>query len=124
MITLAPISEKTPPLPSSDKCIGQAIRVELSERDRDRVPVAACSLATVEGTAAPICNLARKLLALGVNPATRLSIWRGEVQCFVDAPVSRWTRLTVREGPSGTVFRRYEPFSGVRVASQRRESDG
>ncbi len=43
----------------------QTIRVDLSERCRERgdcVPVVACSIATVEGTAAPICKLARELL--------------------------------------------------------------
>jgi len=44
------------------------------------------SIATVEGTAAPICNLARKLLAFGVDPAWHLSIWRGETKCFHDVP--------------------------------------
>ncbi len=105
----------------------QVIRVELSERRRERgdsVSVAACSIATVEGTAAPICNLARKLLALGVDPATHLSIWRGEMRCFVDAPVSGWTKLIVKEGQSGPVFAPYVPFSGIPVASQGAKSDG
>ncbi len=110
---------------SPDECVVQAIRVELSERGRERgdcVPVAACSIATVEGTAAPICNLARKLLALGVDPSAHLSIWRGEMQCFVDAPVSRWVKLTVKEGQSSPVFAPYVPFSGIPVASQRAKS--
>ena len=62
-------TDKTQHQPGPDECVVQAILVELSERDPERgdcTPVAACSLATVEGTAAPICNLARKLLALGV----------------------------------------------------------
>ena len=81
--------------PDADEAIAssldlQVIRVELSERRDKRgncFPVAACSIATVEGTAAPICNLARKLLALGVDAARHLSIWRGEVKCFHDVPV-------------------------------------
>ncbi len=116
--------------PDADEAIAssldpQAIRVELSERGRERgdcVPVAACSIATVEGTAAPICNLARKLLSLGVDPATHLSIWRERTKCFHDAPVGRWAELTVEEGDSGTVFRRYKPFPGRAVASQRAKS--
>ncbi len=120
MTELAPIGGKTPPLLAKAECI----RVELSERRRDRVPIASCALATVTSASSQICKLARKLLALGVDPATHLSIWRGRTKCFHDVPVGRWARLTVREGPSGTVFQRYEPFSGVRVASQRRESDG
>ena len=111
---------------SADECIVQTIRIELSERDRERgdcTPVAACSLATV-ASASPICGLARKLLALGVDPATNMSIWRGEMQCFVDAPVSRWAKLTVKEGQSGTVFAPYVPYSGIPVASQGAKSDG
>ncbi len=100
------------------------IRVELSERDHDRVSVAACHLAEVASTSAPICNLARKLLALGVDPATNMSIWHGEMQCFVDAPVSRWAKLTVKEGQSSPVFAPYVPFSGIPVASQGAKSDG
>ncbi len=109
-----------------DECAAQAIRVELSERDRkhgDCTPVAACSIATVEGTAAPICNLARKLLAFGVDPAWHLSIWRGETKCFHDVPVGRWAELTVVEG-SEPVFRRYKRFPGGAVASQRAKSGG
>ncbi len=103
----------------------QVIRVELSERRGKRgncFPVAACSIATVEGTAAPICNLARKLLALGVDPATHLSIWRGEMRCFHNAPLGRWAELTVEEGSSEPVFRRYQPFPGRAVASLRAKS--
>ncbi len=111
--------------PGSDECIVQAIHVELPERGRERggcVPVAACSIAEVEGTAAPICNLARKLLALGVDPATHLSIRRGEMQCFHDAPLGRWAELTVEEGGSEPVFRRHKPFPGRAVASLRAKS--
>ncbi len=113
--------------PDADEAIAssidlQVIRVELSERRGNCFPVAACSIATVEGTAAPICNLARKLLALGVDPARHLSIWRGETKCFHDVPVGRWAELTVTEGGSGTVFRRYKPFPGRAVASQRAKS--
>ncbi len=105
----------------------QVIRVELSERRGKRgdcFPVAACSIATVEGTAAPICNLARKLLAFGVDPARHLSIWRGETKCFHDVPVGRWAELTVEEGRSEPVFRRYKPFPGRAVASQSAKSAG
>ena len=117
--------------PDADEAIAssldlQVIHVELSERRTKRgdcFPVAACSIATVEGTAAPICSLARKLLALGVDPATHLSIWRRGVQCFVDAPVSRWAELTVKEGQSSPVFAPYVPFSGIPVVSQDTESD-
>ncbi len=103
----------------------QVIRVELSERRRERgdcVPVAACSIATVEGTAAPICGLARELLHLGIGPNTPLSIWRGKTKCFHDAPVGRWAGLTVEEGGSGAVFRSYKPFPGRAVASLRAKS--
>ncbi|MCH8859377.1 MAG: hypothetical protein IID54_07365 [Proteobacteria bacterium] len=125
MTALAP-NDETQFQPCSDECAAQAIRVELSERDPKRgdcTPVAACSIAKVEGTAAPICSLARELLRLGVGANTPLSIWRGKTKCFDDAPISVWARLTVSEGPSGTVFRRYEPFLGLRVASGRAESD-
>ena len=127
MTELSPISGKTQHLPGSDECVSEAIRVELSERRRrsgNTVPVAACHLAEVASASSPICSLARKLLALGVDPATHLSIWRGEMQCFVDAPVSRWAGLTVKEGQSGPVFAAYVPFSGIPVASQSAESDG
>ena len=105
----------------------QSVHVELSERRRrsgDTVPVAACDLAEVESFSSPICNLARKLLALGVDPATHLSIWRGEMRCFHNAPLGRWAELTVEEGGTGPVFRRYKPFPGRAVASQGAESDG
>ncbi len=118
--------------PDADEAIAssldlQVIRVELSERGRERgdcIPVAACSIATVEGTAAPICSLARKLLALGVDPATHLSIWRGEMRCFHDAPLGRWAELSVEEGSSEPFFRRYKPVPGRAVASLRAKSDG
>ncbi len=104
----------------------QVIYVELFERRRKRggyVDVASCSIAEVEGTAAPICCLARELLRLGIDPKTALSIWRGRTKCFVDAAVSRWSRLTVKEGQSGPVFAPYVPFSGIPVASGSAESD-
>ena len=113
--------------PSADERVVQAIRVELSERGRRRggcVPVASCSLATVESASSPICVLARKLVALGIDPDTRMSIWRGQTKCFHDLPVSRWAELTVKEGQFGPVFAPHVPFSGIPVVSQRRESDG
>ncbi len=117
--------------PDADEAIAnsldlQVIHVELSERRTKRgdcFPVAACSIATVEGTAAPICNLARKLRALGVDPARHLSIWRGETKCFYDVPVGRWAELTVEER-SEPVFRRYKPFPGGAVASLSAKSGG
>ena len=111
--------------PGPDEGVVQVMRVELSERRTKRgdcFPVAACSIATVEGTAAPICNLARKLLALGVDPARHLSIWRGETKCFHDVPVGRWAELTVEEGSSEPVFRRYKPYSDRAVTSPRAKS--
>ena len=125
MNALAPIiSEKTPPPPGSDECVSEAIHVELSERRRDRVPIASCSLATVASASSPICKLARELLALGDDPATQLSIWRGRTKCFHDVPVGRWAQLTVEESAGGTVFRRYRPSSGAVDASQGAKSDG
>ena len=122
-----PSIASTPYQPGTDKCVVQAIRVELSERDPKRgdcTPVASCSLATVASASSPICSLARKLLALGVDPATHLSIWRGRTKCFHDVPVGRWAELTVDEGGTGTVFRRYKPFPGRAVAAQGAKSDG
>ena len=122
MTVLVPIGDKTPPLLAKAECI----RVELSERDPKRgdcTPVASCSLATVASTSSPICRLARELLALGVDPATQLSIWRGEMRCFHDQPVARWAGLTVKEGQSEPVFAAYVPFSGIPIASLRRKSD-
>ena len=127
MSTFAPISEKTPPLPGAAECIVQTIHVELSERHRrsgDTVPVTACSIATVANASSPICKLARKLLALGVDRRTPLSIWRRGVKCFHDAPISVWAKFTVEDSAGGTVFRRYRPPSGVVVASQGAKSDG
>jgi len=69
----------------------QPIRVELSERRRqsgDTIPVASCLLAEVEGSAAPICALARKLLDLGVEPTS-----------------SGKLRQPFRIGPVGLVYR-------------------
>ncbi len=100
------------------------IRVELSERDRDGVPVAACSIAEVASASSPICNLARELLRLGISPNTQLSIWRGRTKCFYDLPVSRWAELTVKEGQSDPVLAPYVPFSGIPVVSQGAKSDG
>ncbi len=124
MTELAPISGKTQHQPGSDESSAQAIRVDLSERRRDRVPIASCSLATVTSASSPICKLARKLLALGVDPATHLSIWRRGVKCFNDVPIGRWAELTVEESDAGTVFRRYRPSSGAVDASQGAKSDG
>jgi len=123
MNALAPIGGKTQHQPGSDESIAQAIRVELSERRRDHVPIASCSLATVASASSPICKLARKLLHLGVDPNTPLSIWRGRTKCFHDLPVSRWAGLAVKEGQSGTVFAPYVPFSGIPVVSQGAVSD-
>ncbi len=126
MNTLTPNNE-TQFQPCSDECAVQAIRVELSERRRrsgDTVPVVACHLATVESLSSPICKLARKLLLLGIDARTPLSIWRGRTKCFHDAPVGRWAELTVEEGGAGTVFRRYKPFPGRAVAPQDAKSDG
>ena len=122
MNALAPTIASTQHLDDAAEYV--VIRVELSERDRDGVPVAACSIAEVASASSPICKLARKLLALGIDPTTHLSIWRGEVQCFVDAPVSRWAELVVKEGQSDPVFASYVPFSGIPVASQGAEADG
>ncbi len=47
---------------------------------------------------AVICELARKLVAGGVSPDTKLSIWRGTTKCFEDVPVARWAALTVWAG--------------------------
>ncbi len=110
--------------PGVDECVEQPIRVELSERRRrsgDTFSVAACDFAEDASTAGPICGLARKLLARGVDPARHLSIWRGETKCFHDVPVGRWAELTVEEG-SEPVFRRYKPFPRRAVASQRAKS--
>ena len=124
MNALATIGGKTPSLLGPNECVALAIRVELGERDRDGVPVAACSIATVEGTAAPICSLARELLRLVISPNIQLSIWRARTKCFHDLPVSRWAELTVKEGKSSPVFAPYVPFSGIPVAAQSAESDG
>ena len=123
----APTGASTQHLSGPDECVVQAIRVELSERDRERgdcTPVAACSLATVASASSPICKLARKLLTLGVDSTTYLSIWRGRTKCFHDVLVGRWAELVVDEGGSGTVFRRYKPFPGRAVVSQGAKSDG
>ncbi len=122
-----PTSASTQHLPSPAENIVQVIHVELGERDPKRgdcTPVAACSLATVASASSPICSLARKLLALGVDPATHLSIWRGRTKCFHDLPVSRWAELAVEESGAGPVFRRYRPSSGAVDASQGTKSDG
>ena len=119
-------SASTQHQPSPDKRVVQAIRVELSERDPKRgdcTPVASCSLATVASASSPICSLARKLLALGVDPATHLSIWRDRTKCFHDSPLGRWAELVVKEGQSDPVFAPYVPFSGIPVASQGAKSD-
>ena len=104
----------------------QPIRVELSEirlRSGDTIPVASCRHATVKSNGSPICNLARKLVALDIDPGTHLSIWRGETKCFHDVPVSRWAELTVSEGEHGPVFRRYKPFCGVTVPPHSAKSE-
>ncbi len=111
------------PIPETTARNHDVIIVELSERDRDRVPMAACALATVASASSPICRLARELLALGVDPATHLSIWRGTTKCFDDVPVGRWAGFAVKEGQSGPVFAPYVPFSGIPVVSQGAKSD-
>ena len=124
MNALATIGDKTQHLLGPDECVVQTIHVQLSERRRDRVPVATCSLAEVASASSPICKLARELLALGVDPATHLSIWRGKTKCFDDVPVGRWAKLTVEESAGGPVFQRYKPFPGWAVVSQGAKSDG
>ena len=104
----------------------QLIHVELSERRRrsgDTFPVATCHLAEVEGSASPICSLARELLRLGLDPTTMLSIWRGSVRCFHDLPISAWAGLTIEESSGGPVFRRWRPPPGAVEAPQASKSD-
>ncbi len=116
--------EFNPPVIKAQRPAPQLVHVELVERRRlagDSVAVASCHLAEVENNTAPICGLARKLLALGVDPGTHLSIWRGRTKCFHDLPVGRWGELSVEESAGGPVFRRYRPAVGAVEASQRRK---
>ena len=103
----------------------QLLYVQLSERRRrsgDCVSVASCSVAEVEGSASPICSLARELLRRGVDAGTSLSIWRAGVKCFHDLPISAWAKITVVESSAGPAFRPYKPFSEWDAPSQARES--
>ena len=85
------------------------IRVTLFERnDPQRTPVAACQRHTEAGRGPLICRLARRLVALGVDPETPLDVRRNGWPVFARAyPIWIWARLTVEEGSRSARVRPY-----------------
>ncbi len=67
----------------------------------------------VDGYGPIICQMARKLIEAGVDPATSLDIRRGGTLCFDLLPVSKWAALTVWEQNSEATFVPFIPFSGI-----------
>ena len=97
------------------------IPVALAERDDpQRTPVAACELHTEAGRGPLICRLARRLVALGIDPETPLDVRRNGRPVFARAyPFRTWARLTVAERDRCR-FERYVPREGAETATQHR----
>jgi len=93
------------------------IRVTLAERDDpQRTPVATCERHTEAGHGPLICRLARRLLALGVDPETPLDVRRNGSPVFAQAyPIRTWARLTVAERDRCR-FERDVPREGAETA--------
>ncbi len=69
------------------------------------------------GSGAIICAAARKLIARGYDPKSRLEAWRGDTLC-VAGLLSAFAKLTVRDNRHGRpIFCRYQtPPPGARIA--------
>lgn len=85
------------------------ILVTLFERDDpQRTPVAECQLHSEAGRGPLIGRLARRLVALGVDPETPLDVRRHGKPVFARAyPMRTWARLTVEEGRRSARVRPY-----------------
>lgn len=87
------------------------------------VELSGCYSASAEGVTvsyekrsrgAPICALARKLIAAGHDPAAKLLIYRRGTLCFLPSPLGRWASLTVAEGDNSPHSARFVKFSPPR----------
>jgi hypothetical protein len=59
---------------------------------------------------APVCVLARKLIAAGFSPDRLLEVYRGPTLCF-RVPLAKAARLTVTERDRGGIhFERWKPL--------------
>jgi hypothetical protein len=58
---------------------------------------------------APILKLCRKLIAAGVDPDTRLVVYRGALACIIVNSIGEAAGLTVDEH-NGPYFARWKPF--------------
>jgi hypothetical protein len=65
---------------------------------------------------APVLELCRSLLALGVDPRTPLWAFRGQTLALKVRSLAEGARLTVREGDGPPRFVAWEPFLRGRVA--------
>jgi hypothetical protein len=58
----------------------------------------------------PICEMARKLVAEGVAPETRITVMHGATVSFAAAPVAFWAGLSVsNEKNAGLRIIKYKP---------------
>lgn len=76
-----------------------------------------CSAAGVSVNAyAPVCALARALIAAAHDPNRMLEAYRGTTLCF-RVPLATAAKLTVKDDKDGVPrFKKFTPFSADRVA--------
>ncbi|MBK0400642.1 hypothetical protein H0I76_15695 [Limibaculum sp. M0105] len=80
-------------------------------------PSASAEGRTAASRAAPICKLARDLVAIGYSPDTLAEVWRNQCLVFAAQPLGKWAKLTVEETTNASArFRvwrdRAEYFAG------------
>jgi hypothetical protein len=68
----------------------------------------------LRGDAPSLCTIARRLLAEGADPRSRLEGWRGGTLA-ISGPLGLFARLTVEDGSNGSP--RYRVHRPVRVGS-------
>lgn len=57
-------------------------------------------------------KFAREMIEKGMDPETRVSVYRNGTPCFLDVPLGRWAGLTVIERDVGGVaFEKWSPRS-------------
>src|SRR5262245_21055302 len=84
------------------------IRIELSS-DSIAWLSSASSIAVAVGS--PVLALSRKLVGLGVDPATGLECYRGEMHCLTVRSIGEAATLQI--GSHGSGFRRAEKGAGA-----------
>lgn len=85
------------------------MRIELSGTD-----TASFGHLSVTHTKGPVCKLARKMVASGINECMEVSVYRDGVECFSSTPLRKWASMSVSEGDGQCAkFVPYVPFAGI-----------